>query len=112
MHYQTKGESMAKEDRKQLVLDILIESDLALPKAAIFRNLKVRGATFERRSVDNYLSELAEEGLVRKVDVEALESGEIVETDMSESGYFIATELGYQKRGESSNFARKHANTK
>ena len=112
MHYQTKAEDMAKEDRKQQVLDILMESGLALPKAAIFRNLKVRGATFERRSVDNYLAELAEEGFVKKLDVEALESGEVVETDMSEPGYFIATELAFEERADSSKFARKQANSK
>ena len=53
-----KSSNMGKEERKRMVLGLLVESGLELPPAVIFDNLKRRGATFERRSVDNYLQEL------------------------------------------------------
>lgn len=61
--------SMAKEDRKQQVLRILDESDLALTPYVIFRNLRMQGATFERRTLTNYLTELLDEGRVRKIEI-------------------------------------------
>jgi Fe2+ or Zn2+ uptake regulation protein len=90
-------DDMGKEDRKEMVLKLLAESGFALPPAAIFRNAKLQGATFERRSVNNYLEELAEEGLVKKIDANALNEGEIKEVDPGKSGYFIATEEGKSK---------------
>ena len=63
-----------------MVLGLLVESGMDLPPAVIFHNLKQRGATFERRSVDNYLSELREEGHVTKTD--------------GSKGYYSATERG------------------
>ncbi len=74
------GSNMGKEERKRMVLGLLVESGLELPPAVIFDNLKRRGATFERRSVDNYLHELREEGLVKRTD--------------ESKGYNIATEKG------------------
>ncbi|MBX0297570.1 hypothetical protein [Haloarcula nitratireducens] len=62
------GSGMGKEERKRMVLGLLVESGLELPPAVIFDNLKKRGATFERRSVDNYLEELRKEGLVERTD--------------------------------------------
>jgi len=59
--------SMGKEERKRQVLAVLVESGFDLPPAVIFHNCKQRGATFERRSVDNYLDELRESGYVEKV---------------------------------------------
>lgn len=58
---------MGKEERKRIVLRLLVESGLDLPPQVIFHNCKKRGATFERRSVDNYLSELQDEGYVERV---------------------------------------------
>ncbi|MBX0297664.1 hypothetical protein [Haloarcula nitratireducens] len=60
-------DAMGKEERKRLVLGLLVESGLHLPPAVIFHNCKQQGATFERRSVDNYLRELRKEGLVEKI---------------------------------------------
>ena len=65
---RTDGSGMGKEERKRMVLGLLVESGLELPPAVIFDNLKKRGATFERRSVDNYLEELREEGLVERTN--------------------------------------------
>jgi len=75
--------SMGKEERKRMVLGLLVESGLELPPAVIFDNLKKRGATFERRSVDNYLAELREEGLVERTD--------------ESKGYNVATEKGRER---------------
>lgn len=61
------NDGMGKEERKRQVLSILVESGLDLPPAVIFHNCKKRGATFERRSVNNYLDELVESGYVEKV---------------------------------------------
>lgn len=72
--------AMGKEERKRQVLGLLVESGLALPPAVILYNAKRRGATFERRSVDNYLDELQEDGFVRKED--------------DKRGYYVATERG------------------
>lgn len=90
-----KGESippgdMGKEDRKRVVLEFLENSGVALPPAAVYRNIKIRGGTFEERSVKTYLRELAEEGKVLKVDPDALEEGRVVEVDLSDQGYFMA----------------------
>lgn len=71
---------MGKEERKRQVLGLLVESGLALPPAVIFYNSKRQGATFERRSVDNYLDELVESGFVEKED--------------TKRGYYIATDRG------------------
>ena len=76
----TDGGNMGKEERKRLVLQLLVESGLHLPPAVIFYNCKQQGATFERRSVDNYLSELVEDGYVEK--------------SSQERGYYKATEKG------------------
>jgi len=71
---------MGKEERKRQVLGLLVESGLTLPPAVILYNLKQRGATFERRALDNYLGELREDGHVKKVD--------------KSKGYYTATESG------------------
>lgn len=65
---ETDGSGMGKEERKRMVLGLLVESGLELPPAVIFHNLKERGATFERRSVDNYLDELRDEGLIERTN--------------------------------------------
>jgi repressor of nif and glnA expression len=74
---------MGKEERKRMVLGLLVESGLELPPAVIFDNLKNRGATFERRSVDNYLQELREDGFVERTD--------------ENKGYNRATEKGREQ---------------
>ena len=85
--------SMAKEDRMRQVLNLLTETGMALPPAVVFRNLKLRGATFESRSVNTYLKELTEGGYVRKVAPEALDQGELVDVDdLRDEGYYVATD--------------------
>jgi len=58
---------MGKEERKDQVLVLLAESDLALTPYVLFRNLKMRGSTFERRTLQNYLNELLNEGRIEKI---------------------------------------------
>ena len=60
--------TMGKEERKAQVLEMLARSNLALTPYVLFRNLKMNGATFERRTLANYLSELQEEGRVEKLE--------------------------------------------
>jgi len=86
---------VSKEDRVRQVLRVLVESGFALPPVAIFRNAKIRGATFERRSVNNYLDQLQEERKVKIVDPEELDNGRIVEVE-SKPGYYMATEEGVE----------------
>jgi len=61
---------MGKEERKEQVLEILAQSDLALTPYVLFRNLKMRGATFERRTLGNYLAELVDENRVERLEFE------------------------------------------
>lgn len=86
------NESVGKEDRMLRVLKVLADSACAMPPSVIFRNAKLRGADFERRSVNNYLSELHDRGLVVKVKPQALEDRRIEEIDLAEEGYFMAAE--------------------
>jgi predicted transcriptional regulator len=72
--------NMGKKERKLLVLQLLVESGLELPPQVIYHNCKRQGATFERTSVDNYLSELRSDGLVERID--------------KKTGYHRATEKG------------------
>jgi repressor of nif and glnA expression len=83
---------MSREDRMKQVLQILTEADHALPAAVIWRNARLRGATFERRTVNRYLSELVDEGYLKKVDPKALQQGRLVEIGTDKQGYFIATD--------------------
>ena len=96
MDSDDNAERVAREERLRLVLEYLVETESALPPAVIFRNLKLRGATFERRSVTYFLGDLHERGLVGKVDTDALESGCVVAVDQGEPGYWMATAEGRQ----------------
>lgn len=95
MNPVVEGESMGKEDRKRRVLRVLADGH-ALPPIVIFRNAKLQGADFERRSVNNYLPELHDDGLVRKVDADALDDGRLVDVPLAEEGYFVITEAGLE----------------
>jgi repressor of nif and glnA expression len=94
------GGNMGKEQRMAKVLELLQESDLALPPGVIFRNLKYRGVTFERRTLDNYLEELVDDGMVQKVEPDGLTDGELNEIPKDESGYYVITEAGLARLEE------------
>ena len=96
-HNDTKKDSMSKTDRKQLVLAYLAHKRMALPPAVLYRNLRLQmNATFSQKSLDNYLSELAAEGLLMRVDPDAMADRELVEVD-SGRGYWMATEQGREQ---------------
>jgi len=88
-----KAEDMGVEDRRAVVLGLLEESGVAMRSTDIHRNCKLRGATFEHRSVKNYLTHWRERGQVLKVDPHALSDGEIVEIPSGERGHWIAASV-------------------
>jgi len=70
--------NMGRDARVELVLDYLVETGVSLPVACLHRNLVLnRHATFSSTSLRSYLKELHEEGLVRKIDNEALDQREV-----------------------------------
>jgi predicted transcriptional regulator len=70
LDFAPDGGGMSKEERKAQSLKLLDESDMAVTPYVLFRNLKFRGATFERRTLATYLSEFVEDGLVEKIEVD------------------------------------------
>ena len=64
-----KVTDMGKQDRKLRTLEILVKSDLALTPQVLFMNLKLSGATFERRTVGTYLNEMQADGYVEEIDI-------------------------------------------
>lgn len=89
--------TMPKQDRERAVLALLAELGEPLPPVLIYRILRVRGATFGRRSVMRYCSELGERGDLRKIDPEAMERGEIVDQSDDEKGYWMITDQGRER---------------
>lgn len=89
---------MTKEDRRQLLLEFMVEYDLALPPRAIYRNLRYkRHITFSYSSILNYLEEFVEEGLVRRIEPEPLASRDLVDaTSEKTRAYYIITEKGME----------------
>jgi hypothetical protein len=88
-----KPGDMAPEDRRQFVLEVLEASGVAMRPVDVFRNCKLRGGTFERRSTVTYLNQLVDSGEVLKVESEALNDGEIVAEDAENRGHFIAASV-------------------
>ena len=88
------GGGVGKAERKQRVLAFLVDSRLALPRVALFRNLRYHGADFSDSSLHNYLRELREEGYVERIDAEAFAEGRVAVSD-DDPGYWIATSDGF-----------------
>lgn len=95
-----KSGNMARDDRLQFVLAVLEDSGAAMKSIDVFRNCKLRGATFEHRTTKNYLTALIESGDVLKVDSQALGDGEIIEIETGERGHFIAASVAAEYRGD------------
>jgi DNA-binding PadR family transcriptional regulator len=86
--------NMGKQHRKRLVLSFLSSHRLALPPAVLYRNLRLReNATFSQNSMETYLSELEADGLVKRVDPEALETRDVEQIEEGR-GYYLITEAG------------------
>lgn len=90
------GGDMGKEERRQVVLSFLNEHPLALPPKIIYRNLRLhRQITFSEDSVENYLEEFVEEGLVDRIEKEPLDDGRIEQADDDYSrAYYLITDEG------------------
>jgi hypothetical protein len=89
--------SMAKQERRLVLLNFLADTKLAMPIGVIYRNLRYHvGITFSRPSIRNYLNECLEEGLVRRVKPEPLEARKLVDLDRGDErgGYWIITKTG------------------
>ena len=91
---------MGVQERRAFVLDVLQESGMALRSVDLYRACKLRGATFEHRSVKNYLSHWIGEGAVLKVSSEALDAGCIEQIDTGEQGHFIAASVAAELAAE------------
>jgi len=86
---------MVKSERKELVLQFMEEHPLALPPVLIYRNLRLhRSLRVGKETVKNYLTELEEEGLVLRIDKQALDDGEIKEADADDRAYYIINDKG------------------
>lgn len=88
-------DGVGKKERKERVLSFLVDSRLALPTVALYRNLSYHGADFTDNTLKNYLAELREEGYVERIDAEAYADGEIVVSD-DDPGYWVATKAGME----------------
>ena len=97
-------DKMGKEDRKALVLQYLVHTRLALPTAVLYRNLRLRqNATFSESTLKNYLSELETEGLLKRIDPEAMTERKVVQVDDGR-GYWTATDRGRGETDDSFSF--------
>jgi len=95
---------MSKEDRKQLVLQYLAHTRLALPPAVLYRNLRLRhNATFSESTLGNYLEEMEQEGLLTRIDPEPMANREVVEIDDGR-GYWVTTEYGREQAEDDFSF--------
>lgn len=89
------SDKMAREDRKELLLETLAETGAVMPAKVLLRNAKLRGARFEISVTRTYLNELLANGYVRKIDPEELDNRRLVDVDeTTEQGYWQATEAG------------------
>lgn len=86
-----------KRENQLEMLEFLAEHNLALPPAAIYRNLRFNHEVrYSKNTCDNYLDELSERGLVEKVDPKKLKELEAVplSEDSNRRGYYRITEQG------------------
>ena len=66
----TTRTTMGKQKRKEQTLELFVKSNMAFTPYVLFRNLQLRGATFEERSVKRYVSELYDDGFLEKIEYE------------------------------------------
>ncbi|MFC6616264.1 hypothetical protein ACFQAS_15270 [Halopenitus salinus] len=89
---------MPSSERRDKVLAFLATHDMALPPTAIYAGLKRHeDITFGYRTVQNALSDLLDQGLVKRVNTNRLrEDGQIEEIvgDDARRAYYSITEAG------------------
>ena len=88
-----KSGRMPAEERRKRVLRFIVESELALPRKVIYRNMKYEGATFSESSLKNYLNTLQENEYISRVDAQKLEDRELEPSDR-QAGYYVPTRRG------------------
>jgi hypothetical protein len=95
-------DDMGKDERRRLLLEFMAEHPLALPPLSWYRNMKIhRDMTFSRDTLDNYLEEFVDEGLVARVHKEGLDKGEIEPVDDEDyRAYYIITDEGLEAVGK------------
>jgi hypothetical protein len=96
-------ENMTKSDRKEIVLSFMAKHELALPPLVIWRNLRYHhNATFAKDSVHTYLSELSDQGHLRRINPELLGDRELKELDedSAKRAYYIVTNSGKSEISE------------
>lgn len=91
--FASDGGSVGKAERMNRVLSFLVDSRMALPFSALYRNLCYQGADFSESSLKNYLKELRENGHVERIDADEFELGNVVISEES-PGYWLATAEG------------------
>lgn len=93
-------EGTTKPERKAVVLQFLADSGLALPPTAIHRNLRLQaGFPSTYATTRRYLNELADDGLVRRVEREPLDDRELRSVTDDSRAWYIATEDGKRPYG-------------
>lgn len=64
-----EDDTMSKEDRREVILQFLADTGLALPPAPLYFNMKREMfVTFSKRTMQRHLKEMREEGLVQKIE--------------------------------------------
>jgi|AntDeeMetagen285_2_1112576.scaffolds.fasta_scaffold11534_2 predicted transcriptional regulator len=63
------NDSMSKEDRREVILQFMADTGLALPPAPLYYNMKEEMfVTFSKRTMQRLLKEMRGEGLVCKIE--------------------------------------------
>jgi len=92
---------MVKSERKELLLEFMSEHPLAMSPVMLYRNLRIhRDLRVGKETVKNYLQEMAEEGLVLRIDKQALDDAEIREADPDDRAYYIISDAGRDSIGD------------
>jgi len=85
--------NMPKAEAKETVLEFMLEYDIPMPVAVLFRGLRLRyNWTYTDETLLNYLGELVDEGRVRRVDPEALERRAIEPAGSDTRAYYMLTD--------------------
>ena len=92
--------NMPREERLALVRAFFYRVDVAVPPVVAHRNLAAEGATWGRRTTENYLAELAADGFLWRVDPEQMEQGKYVEAESGARAYYLITPQGRRETRE------------
>jgi len=84
---------ISKAEAKKEVLEFLSETRVALPRKPLYRNLAYRGWPKSDASLQNYLTELRDDGLIERVDADQFADGLLKISD-EDPGYWVITKEG------------------